>query len=206
MEFKHVVGRSTSIETRYSGREWPGAPRVSRIAARLLAVGLILGVSWIIVAPAEAHPADSAARGVDFDFVDHELRYAGGYALVLAGPSGCKADFAFLDHELERAGGYDLRPASVVDRGEGFAFLDHELEYAGRYDLRPAPVVERGEGFAFLDHELERAGGYGLRRAPVVERGEEFAFLDHELERAGGYELVRARLSLVTADLSCLSE
>ena len=44
--------------------------------------------------------------GADFDFLDHELRFAGGYALVAPAERG--VDFDFVDHELRFAGGYAL--------------------------------------------------------------------------------------------------
>jgi hypothetical protein len=54
--------------------------------------------------------AAPAERGADFDFVDHELRFAGGYALVAPAERG--AGFDFVDHELRFAGGYALTAAS----------------------------------------------------------------------------------------------
>jgi len=39
-------------------------------------------------------------------FLDHELRFAGGYALVAPAERG--VDFDFVDHELRFAGGYAL--------------------------------------------------------------------------------------------------
>jgi hypothetical protein len=53
--------------------------------------------------------AAPAERGADFDFVDHELRFAGGYAL--AAPAERGAGFDFVDHELRFAGGYALTAA-----------------------------------------------------------------------------------------------
>ena len=73
-------------------------------------------------------------RGAGFDFVDHELRFAGGYAL--AAPAERGADFDFVDHELRFAGGYTL--AAPAERGAGFDFVDHELRFAGGYALTAA--------------------------------------------------------------------
>jgi hypothetical protein len=53
--------------------------------------------------------AAPAERGAGFDFVDHELRFAGGYAL--AAPAERGAGFDFVDHELRFAGGYALTAA-----------------------------------------------------------------------------------------------
>ena len=88
----------------------------------VLVVGLALAVA--IARPAavtgsegsvtehQDSPAVAAARGADFEFLDHEMRYAGGYELrsVSAAPRG--ADFDFLDHELRYAGGYGLVPVA----------------------------------------------------------------------------------------------
>lgn len=111
----------------------------------VLVVGLVFAVvvnrpsagtgSEAAVAAREDSPASVAARGADFDFLDHELRYAGGY---------------------------ELRSLSIVPRGADFDFLDHELRYAGNYGLRPAAAAARGADFEFLDHELRYAGDYGL--------------------------------------------
>jgi hypothetical protein len=78
-----------------------------------------------------------------------------------------EADFAFLDHELRYAGGYGLRPAAAVEKGAEFSFVDHELAYAGGYGLRPAAAVEKGADFDFLDHELRYAGGHAVVPARV---------------------------------------
>ena len=53
-----------------------------------------------------------------------------------------RTSFDFLDHELMSAGGYALRPAVPVARGADFDFLDHELMFAGGYALRPAAAPE----------------------------------------------------------------
>jgi hypothetical protein len=147
------------------------------IAVAILAVGLILGIVVIALPPAETQSAAVVAgnegrvqrglgagaaiaeRGADF-FLDHELMYAGGYALRPAAAVGRGADFDFLDHELRVAGGYAL--VAAAERGTGFDFLDHELMYAGGYALRPAAGAERGADFDFLDHELRYAGSYAL--------------------------------------------
>ncbi|MGD9002021.1 MAG: hypothetical protein PVF04_05085, partial [Anaerolineae bacterium] len=50
------------------------------------------------------------------------------------------AEFSFVDHELRYAGGYGLRPAAAVEKGADFDFLDHELRYAGGYAVVPARV------------------------------------------------------------------
>jgi hypothetical protein len=81
---------------------------------------------------------DANVRGVDFDFLDHELRYAGGYVVSPAPVVAKGADFDFLDHELRYAGGYVVSPAPVVAKGADFDFLDHELRYAGGYGLQPS--------------------------------------------------------------------
>jgi hypothetical protein len=138
----------------------------------VLVVGLVFAVvvnrpsagtgSEAAVAAREDSPASVAARGADFDFLDHELRYAGGYELRSLSIVPRGADFDFLDHELRYAGGYELRSLSIVPRGADFDFLDHELRYAGNYGLRPAAVAARGADFEFLDHELRYAGDYGL--------------------------------------------
>jgi hypothetical protein len=115
------------------------------VAIALLMVGLV-SILAIIGSPAgtesttaaaepEGSPADVAARRADFDFVDHELRYAGGYG---------------------------LRLSTVGARGEAFDFADHELRYGGGYGLRLSTVGARGAAFDFADHELRYAGGYGL--------------------------------------------
>ena len=100
-------------------KRWLELYRPSVVGMTILAVGLTLGVVVIVLAPAETQSATVVAeRGVDFSFLDHELKYAGGYA---------------------------LRPADVVERGADFYFLDHELMVAGGYALRPTAMVERGE-------------------------------------------------------------
>ena len=78
--------------------------------------------------------AAPAERGAGFDFVDHELRFAGGYAL--AAPAERGAGFDFVDHELRFAGGYAL--AAPTERGADFDFVDHELRFAGGYALTAA--------------------------------------------------------------------
>ena len=78
--------------------------------------------------------AAPAERGAGFDFVDHELRFAGGYALVAPAERG--ADFDFVDHELRFAGGYAL--VAPAERDAGFDFVDHELRFAGGYGLTAA--------------------------------------------------------------------
>jgi hypothetical protein len=140
------------------------------VAVGILAVGLILGSFVVTVPAAETQSAavvtenedsiqHAAERGAGFDFVDHELRYAGGYAL--AAPAERGAGFDFVDHELRYAGGYAL--AAPAERGAGFDFVDHELRFAGGYAL--AAPAERGAGFDFVDHELRFAGGYALTAA-----------------------------------------
>ncbi|MBN1247838.1 MAG: hypothetical protein JXC32_09280 [Anaerolineae bacterium] len=115
----------------------------------LLLVGIVVAIAAnrpsmeIALGQAVTGRAANAAaliRGADFDFVDHELRYAGGYG---------------------------LGPAPAAARGAAFDFLDHELRYAGGYGLVPEPRVERGADFDFLDHELRYAGGYGF--APIAD-------------------------------------
>ena len=92
------------------------------VAVSILAVGLILSIfvitlpsaetqSAAVVTEAEYYAAAAPAeRGAGFDFVDHELRFAGGYAL--AAPAERGAGFDFVDHELRFAGGYALTAAS----------------------------------------------------------------------------------------------
>jgi len=140
-----------------------------------LAVGLVLSIlitrpsavtgSLAAVSQYENSSVDIASRDADFDFVDHELRYAGGYGLQPASAAARSASFDFLDHELRYAGGYGLHPAATTARGAEFDFLDHELRVAGGYGLRAVAVGARGADFDFLDHELRYAGGYAL--APV---------------------------------------
>jgi uncharacterized protein YjeT (DUF2065 family) len=137
------------------------------VALTTLAVGLIVGILMITPPSAETQSAavvteneDSvqraAERGAGFDLVDHELRFAGGYALVAPAERG--AGFDFVDHELRFAGGYTL--IAPAERGADFYFVDHELKFAGGYAL-VAPA-ERDAGFDFVDHELRFAGGYAL--------------------------------------------
>jgi hypothetical protein len=60
----------------------------SLVALTTLAVGLIVGILLITPPPAETQSAavvTEVERGADFDFVDHELRFAGGYTLTAAG-------------------------------------------------------------------------------------------------------------------------
>ena len=85
----------------------------------------------------------AAERAADFDFADHELRYAGGYVLSPAAV-GKGADFDFADHELRYAGGYALSPAATVGKGAEFDFVDHELRYAGGYSVRPNEFAKGG--------------------------------------------------------------
>jgi hypothetical protein len=99
-----------------------------------LAVGLIVG-SLVFTLPPAASQSVAVGREAGFDFLDHELAYAGGYGLVAAGERA--VGFAFLDRELAYAGGYGLVAAG--ERAAGFDFLDHELRYAGGYGL-VAPV------------------------------------------------------------------
>ena len=131
----------------------------SLVAMTILALGLILSVGVVTLPPAAAsEPEDSAGeieRGADFDFLDHELMYAGRLSPDVPAERG--PDFYALDHELLYAGRYG--PGTVA-RGADFDFLDHELMYAGGYALRPATAVARGADFDFLDHELMYAGCY----------------------------------------------
>jgi hypothetical protein len=97
----------------------------SLVAMTILAVGLIVGIlvitppsaetqSVVFVTENEDSIERAAERGADFDFVDHELRFAGGYAL--AAPAERGAGFDFMDHELRFAGGYAL--AAPAERGQ----------------------------------------------------------------------------------------
>ena len=139
-------------------KRWLELYKPSVVAVTILAVGLILGVVVVALAPAETQSATVVAeRGADFSFLDHELKYAGGYALRPAAGVERGADFDFIDRELKVAGGYGL--VAVAERETGFDFLDRELACAGGYSLVAA---EREAGFSFLDHELKYAGGYGL--------------------------------------------
>lgn len=148
----------------------------SAVVKRSLVAVLIVLVVGSILALVIARPAavtgseaavaerpDSAAavtaRGADFDFLDHELRVAGGYGIVPVSAVPRGEAFDFLDHELKYAGGYELRPVSAALRGADFDFLDHELRYLV---VPPVIIAPRGEAFDFLDHELRYAGGYGL--------------------------------------------
>ena len=108
-------------------------------------VGLSLAVSNVVAEPRA--PEDRllaqarTVRGEAFNFLDHELKYGGGYGLVdISVPARGEA-FDFLDHELRYAGGYGLVDVSVPARGEAFDFLDHELRYAGRYGLSYDPLI-----------------------------------------------------------------
>ena len=127
------IGRreSTISESNYLRRQMMSAnsPVVKRwfkrflVAMTILAIGLIVSILVINPPPAETQSAavvtenedsvqrgiDAAKRGADFDFVDHELRFAGGYAL--AAPAEREAGFDFVDHELRFAGGYALTAA-----------------------------------------------------------------------------------------------
>ena len=71
----------------------------------VLAVGLIVG-SLVFTLPPAASQSVAVGREAGFDFLDHELAYAGGYDLVTTAERA--AGFDFLDHELRYAGGYGL--------------------------------------------------------------------------------------------------
>jgi hypothetical protein len=109
----------------------------SLIAVTILAVGLIVGI--LVITPPSAETQSAAVvteveRDTGFDFLDHELRFAGGYALVAPAERG--ADFDFVDHELRFAGGYAL--VAPAERDAGFDFVDHEMRFAGGYGLTAA--------------------------------------------------------------------
>lgn len=106
------------------------------------------------------------------------------------------ASFDFLDHELAHAGGYAVRPLPGIPNEAAIDFLDHELAYAGGYGLSPIPGVVSGAEFDFVDHELAHAGGYGLIEIAGIEPGPVFDFLDHELAYAGDYGLCAVDLAL----------
>jgi hypothetical protein len=131
-------------------KRWLELYKPSVVGMTILAVGLILGIVVIALAPATQSAAVVAGNE---DSVQRDMD--AGAAVAERG-----ADFDFLDHELMVAGGYAL--AAAAERDAGFSFLDHELKYAGGYALRPAATVGRGADFYFLDHELRSAGGYAL--------------------------------------------
>ena len=88
----------------------------SLIAVTILAVGLIVGI--LVITPPSAETQSAAVvteveRDTGFDFLDHELRFAGGYALVA--PAERDAGFDFVDHELRFAGG--VTPWSLQRKG-----------------------------------------------------------------------------------------
>ena len=109
-------------------RRWTKSFKPTSVAMTILAAGLILGIVAIAVLPAVTRSAAvvteneysvppgigastaAAERGADFEFLDHELRVAGGYGLGSAAAAERGADFYFLDHELLVAGGYTLAP------------------------------------------------------------------------------------------------
>ena len=123
---------------------------------------------------AEYYDAPAAVeRDAAFDFVDHELMYAGGYGLLPGVTAERDAAFDFVDHELMYAGGYDLLPGVAAESGAScdFVEVEHEMMYAGGYAVRPGIMPERGADFDFVDHELMYAGGYGLRPGAMTESG-----------------------------------
>jgi hypothetical protein len=130
-------------------KRWLELYKPSVVGMTILAVGLILGI--VVIALASATQSAAVVAG-DEDSVQRDMD--SGAAIAERG-----ADFDFLDHELVVAGGYALRPAATVERGADLDFMDHELRYAGGYGLVAA---ERDAGFSFLDHELRYAGGYAL--------------------------------------------
>jgi hypothetical protein len=114
----------------------------SRGAVAPLTVGLVLSILVIPVllmgnvsaaAPVEDVPCTVCADASD------PVQYT--YLAARAAAVVRGADFDFLDRELRYAGGYGLRPVARVARGADFDFLDHELRYAGGYTLRPAIVA-----------------------------------------------------------------
>lgn len=128
----------------------------------LLMLAVVLSVAAFSVSA--ANPQLVAAGGLEGTCLP-----LGADVRGLIAPRG--AAFDFLDHELAYAGGYGLRPVPNVLRGEeAFYFSDHELAYAGGYELRPFALVARGEAFDFLDHELAHAGAYGLCAAALASR------------------------------------
>lgn len=79
-----------------------------------LAIAIIVLISLSSVETMPDPEVGVGVRGITvagdpgFDFVDHELAYAGGYRLRSNDLLPRDASFHFLDRELERAGGYGL--------------------------------------------------------------------------------------------------